>query len=138
VTGDAVRAEGRDTFEAWTIERVQELRRLYDRGVDDSDPAAIALQTELEQAAVEWKTFLVKTVDAHKSPKMAILNYTWYQWRQAADLQRDLRVLTGRKEQAANRATNVGRPSGSRRSRTIRSAQSSSRPTTPTQATLST
>ncbi len=101
-SGDTIAAADRDAFESWSFERVKELEKLYSQGADDSDPAVIALQTELERSAVDWRTFLVKTVDSFKFPTMAILNHSWFQWRQAADLNRDLRVLVGSPEEASD------------------------------------
>ncbi len=98
--GDAVAAADRDEFEAWTIERLKELRRLYDEGAGDSNPAVIAVQTELEEAAVEWNTFLVKTVDGLKFRKMAVYNHSWFQWRQAADLNRTLSRIAGQPQES--------------------------------------
>jgi hypothetical protein len=97
-----VTATERDAFEAWTIDSIRELRKLYDAGVNDCDPAVAAVQADLKRAAVDWPTFLVKTVDAFKFPKMAVANHTWLRWKQAADLKRDLRVLVHRVEEASD------------------------------------
>jgi hypothetical protein len=100
--GQSIAAPERDFFEKWTIDRVQELRQLFDEGADESDPRVVAIATDLEKASVDWKTFLVKSDNAFKFPMMAYANHTWFQIRQAADLKRDLRVLTGNMEEASN------------------------------------
>jgi hypothetical protein len=95
---DQVPAEERAGFEDWTVARVAELRRLWAQGADAADPRVIAVVSELEEAAVDWKTFLVKTTDSSKFPRMAILNHSWFQWRQAADWKRTARILAGRSQ----------------------------------------
>ncbi len=100
--GDEIASSKRDEFEAWTIERVMVLRKLLDDGGATDDPRFVEMATELERAAVDWKTFLVKTDDAFKFPMMAYANHTWFQIRQAADFERELRVLTDNKEEASN------------------------------------
>src|SRR5262245_25021706 len=68
--GDSIDATDRDRFEEWTIDRLTNLRQLFDEGKDESDPQALAIITELEESAIDWKTFLVKTDDSFKFPMM--------------------------------------------------------------------
>ncbi|MBI3461644.1 MAG: hypothetical protein HY000_01085 [Planctomycetes bacterium] len=100
--GAPVAASERADFEAWTIARVAELRKLDDQDADEFDPAVVAVRTELEQATVDWGTYLVKTVDSFKFPQMAIVNHSWFQWKQRLDLKRDLRSITGQVKEADN------------------------------------
>jgi hypothetical protein len=100
--GDAVAAQDRDQFEQSTIERIKELKSLLDATTDACDPRALALAAELEESAVDWKTFLVKTDNSFKFPKMAYANHSWFQMRQLADIERDWQVLTGRRPEASH------------------------------------
>jgi hypothetical protein len=102
MSGDTIAAPDRDRFEAWTIEQVKQLRGLFDSGADESDAQVQSIVHELEESAVDWKTFLVKTDDSFKFPMMAYANHTWFQMRQSADLQRDWQVLKGNRPEASN------------------------------------
>src|SRR6185503_263055 len=57
--GASVPASDRDDFQKWTIERVVELRKHLGNGHDTPDPQAQEICRELEEAAIDWKTFLV-------------------------------------------------------------------------------
>jgi hypothetical protein len=99
-TAGAVGASEREVFEDWMVDRAAELRKLLDAGSDEAGVAAIEM--ELERAGVDWKTFLVKTTDAHKFPRMAVLNHSWFQWRQAADLERTVSLLADQPAEASD------------------------------------
>jgi hypothetical protein len=101
-TGDSIAASVRDAFEEWTITQLKDLRQLFNEGVDESDSRAQSIITELEASAIDWKTFLIKTDDSFKFPMMAYANHTWFQLRQLADLERDRRIITGRRQEASN------------------------------------
>ncbi len=92
---DSITAQDRDAFETWTFERLAALEVVFSAGKAQDDPEAVAIEEELERARVDWKTFLVRTVDSFKFPRMAILNHSWFQWRQLSDLSRDLRLIEG-------------------------------------------
>jgi hypothetical protein len=100
--GDSIAASDRDDFEKWTIQRIVELRKHLGNADGASDPEAQEICRELEESAIDWKTFLVKTDDSFKFPMMAYANHTWFQMRQVADLHRDIDVLTGHRPEASN------------------------------------
>jgi hypothetical protein len=98
--GDTITASDRDRFEQWTVDQLKQLRILFNQGLGESDDGVRAIISELEESAVDWKTFLVKTNDSFKFPMMAYANHSWFQLRQLADMSRNREILTGNRQEA--------------------------------------
>src|SRR5262245_42891619 len=80
-SGDSISAADRDRFEQSIVSRIVELRHLLDDGANETDPRVQAIARDLEESAVDWKTYLVKTDDSFKFPMMAYANHSWFQMR---------------------------------------------------------